>query len=231
MFKKTSILSSSLALLLIITFSTNVFSQSETQLPSFNIKDFHLSFSGFLGSIKHFCILYDNHFAYGGGMLFKFSKAAGVQLEMNYSEDDDSFQESNEGSNNTIVNHDYIDNFKCHSYIVTVSFFPFENLNNIKVKPYFKIGLSKNDHSSYREYTREVKNNVTGEIVEYYNDIIIPKSMDKRRYRNGFVMAPGIHFSPISHFDLFIEMQYNSIAADNYEGGVFLHGGLRVKVF
>lgn len=211
--------------------SSSLFSQSETPLPSFNIKDFHLSVSGFLGSIDNSCILYKNHFAYGGGMLFKFSKVAGVQLEMNHSEDDNSFQESNDGSNNTTVNHDYIDKFKCQSYILSINFFPFENFNNIRIKPYLKIGLSKNDYSSYREYTREIKNNVTGEIVEYYNDVIIPKSMDKRRYRNGFVMAPGIHFSPISHFDLFIEMQYNSIAADNYEGGVFLNGGIRVKVF
>jgi len=231
MFNKKSILLTLLALLLIIVFSTNLFSQNESNRPSLNLTNFQLSVSGFLGSIKNFCILYEDNFAYGGGMLVKFSNIVGIQFEMNHSEDDNSFQEYNDGSNNTTVNHDYIDKFKCQSYILSINFFPFENFNNIKIKPYLKIGLSKNDYSSYREYTREIKKNVTGEVVEYYNDVIIPKSLDKLRYRNGFVVAPGIHLSPISLFDFFVEIQYNSINGDNYEGGVFWHGGLRLKVF
>jgi hypothetical protein len=230
MFIKKLIVFSLLTILLIVTFSINVFCQNESQRPLFNLRECHLSVSGFLGSIRHSDILRENHFAYGGGMLFKFSNNFGLQLEMNHSKEDNSSQEINDGINNTTVYHDYIDQFKCYSYILTANFF-LSTRNNMKLKPYFKIGLSENDYSTYREYIRKQIDNLTGETIDYFYEIMIPKSLDKHRYREGLVLASGIYLSPFSVIDLYVEMLYNSINSDSYEGGVFLHGGIRLKVF
>ncbi len=225
-----------LACLMFLSVSANVFAQDVMESRSIRRGDLHLSLAGFTGFIRHFDTRYENIFEksyflnYGGGVLVKITPRLGFQLNMSYSKEDNSWQETSDGADNTSIFSDNTADFECRTFALTANFYPFEKHKNLKMKPYFKIGASLNDYSVFSDFTQIQKDQYGGTIDSSYS-ILIRQSSDDNRYRAGLVVASGVRFNPSKLFNLFLEMEYNAIDGDRYNGGVFLYGGIIINVF
>ena len=91
-------------------------------------------------------------------------------------------------------------------------------------------GVQLKEQSYYSKYSEKIKDE-EGKVVDKSETVYIPESMDKNRYRTGFVLSSGIIVAPNRRFSPFLEMLYNSVKSDWYRGGVYFNGGICFKIF
>ena len=213
-----------------------LYSQPKPREAIFPKKKFDLAISAFGGGIWHFNeeykVLFDESAftSYGGSIFFQSSKLFGIQFDVKHSQANNSHQSTLDRSDGLYNYTDRIAEFECTSYILSLILFPAEVIKEVGLKPYFRVGWSKNVVTAYADWTRELKDE-NGEIVETEYDKFIDSSTYRKKYRNGLVLASGLYLIPDAYINLFIEMQYHSITSSAYNGGVFFNGGVIFTIF
>ncbi|MFC1502541.1 hypothetical protein ACFL6A_03945 [bacterium] len=214
------------------------FAQSQPDTSFFDLKELHLNINGFIG--LHDCINdnYETAFdkelltAYGMGISLKFSKNLGINYTYHRIDEERNTNIINDGANSTIHTHTESGLFDFHSHSISIIFYPTAHKTNLRIQPYFQIGLSRNRYSLHADYIVEIRNQ-QNELIEKQEYLLLSDgaSFSNYKYLNGIIVVAGLDIFPDHLLNLFCEMQYHSINTGSFNGGIYFKLGARFHVF